>query len=81
MKKIFFEIGVGNETFVSTEIEEGEKEYRVPNFIIPEKISGYYLRVWIGKKVYILSTNDGFETTLKAKNKFKFLFGISGQNK
>lgn len=34
MKRIFAEIGFGNETFLSTEIEEGENEYRIPEFIL-----------------------------------------------
>ena len=42
--KIFAEIGIGNETFLSTEFEEVDKEYRVPGFIIPKKINGFYFR-------------------------------------
>lgn len=75
---IYAEAGIGNDTFFSTEYEEGEEEYRIPKFVIPTKIRGYYIRVWIGKNVFVLSTNDGFETGKKTKNRFKFLFGISG---
>lgn len=84
MKRVFAEIGFGNETFLSTEFEEGEglekREYRVSKFVRPEKIAGYYLRFWIFKRVFILSTDDGFATTKKDRNKLKILFGISGES-
>lgn len=56
MKKVFAEIGFGNDTFINTEIEnEDGSEYRVSKFIKPPKIVGYYLRFWIFKKVLIFS--------------------------
>jgi len=80
MEKVFAEIGFGNETFLSTEIETGDTEYRLPKFIKPEIVKGYYLRFWIMKHVYIFSTNSGFEMKHKDRNKIKVLFGISGTN-
>lgn len=80
MKKVFAEIGFGNDTFLSTEFEEGNNEYRVPKFVIPSKIHGYYFRVWIFKNVWVLSTNNGFGANKKDRNKLKVLFGISGEN-
>lgn len=79
MKKVFAEIGFGNETFLSTEFEEGESEYRVPRFVVPKKIRDFYFRFWIFKTVFILSTNRGFEMKKKDRNKLKILFGISGE--
>lgn len=81
MKKVFAEIGLGNETFLSTEFEEGNSEYRVPRFVIPDKIHGYYFRIWIFKNVFILSTNDGFEASRKDRSRLKILFGMGGENK
>jgi hypothetical protein len=81
MKKVFAEIGFGNNTFLSTEFEEGGIEYRIPKFILPNRINGFYFRFWIFKKVFILSSNHGFEVTKKDKNKLKILFGISGKTK
>ncbi len=78
--KVFAEIGLGNGTFLSTEFEEGNSEYRVPKFIVPSKIHGYYFRIWVFKNVFILSTNNGFETKRKDRNRLKLLFGISGEN-
>lgn len=80
MEKVFAEIGFGNDTFLSTEIESDNKEYRVPKFINPKIIKGYYLRFWIFKRVFILSTNSGFKIRKKDRNKLKILFGISGTN-
>ena len=45
MKKIFAEIGFGNDTFLSTEIEEANNEYRIPKLILPKKIDGFYLKI------------------------------------
>lgn len=78
MKKVFAEIGFGNDTFLSTEFEERETEHRVPEFIVPHKIDGMYFRLWIYKNVFILSSNQGFEMKKKDRNKLKILFGISG---
>ncbi|MBI2052384.1 MAG: DUF3977 family protein [Candidatus Sungbacteria bacterium] len=81
MKKVFAEIGFGNDTFLSTEFEfekENNNEYRIPKFIKPQKVTGYYFRFWIFKRVFILSTNHGLETVKKNKNKVKILFGVSG---
>lgn len=80
MKKIFAEIGIGNKTFFSTEIEEGENEYRVPRFVFPSKIKEFYFRFWLFKNVFILSSNYRFEIKKKDRNKLKILLGISGEN-
>jgi len=80
MKKVFAEIGFGNDSFFSTEFEEGESEYRVPKFVMPSKIRSFYFRFWIFKKVFILSTNHGFEIVNKGRNNLKILFGVGGEN-
>ena len=81
MKKIFAEIGFGNNSFVSTEIENGKKEYRINKFVKPKKINELYIRIWILKYVMIISTFDGLKLKRKNKNKFKFVFGIGGISK
>jgi hypothetical protein len=78
MKKVFAEIGLGNDSFLSTEFEEGESEFRVPKFVIPQKMNGIYFRFWVGKKVLIISTQNGVELKSKDRNKLKILLGISG---
>lgn len=80
MKKVFAEIGFGNDSFFSTEIEEGDSEYRISKFIKPRKINEYYFRFWLFKKVFIISTKDRFKIIRKDRNKLKILFGIGGIN-
>jgi hypothetical protein len=77
-EKVFAEIGFGNESFLSTEIEKGKKEKRINKFIKPGKVREIYLRIWIFKFVLIFSTLEGFKLKKKLKNKFKFLIGIGG---
>ena len=77
--KVFTEIGFGNPTFLSTEFEQGDKEYRVPRFILPGKIKSVYFRLWLFKSVFILDSQDGFFRQEKDKNKFKILFGVKGE--
>jgi len=76
--KLFAEIGLGNPTFCNTEIEKGEREHRVPKFITPPKIEGFYLRIWIWKRVFVISTKSKFSLSRKDRVKFKILFGIEG---
>ncbi len=79
MKKVFAEIGFGNNAFLSTEFEEeNNNEYRIPKFVKPQKVTGYYFRFWIFNRVFIISTNRGLEITKKSRHKLKILFGISG---
>ena len=80
MKKIYTEIGFGNHSFLSTEIEEGNKESRINKFILPKKISGIYIRFWIFKRVLIISSKNRIVLQNKNKNNFKMLFGIQGTN-
>ncbi len=77
MKKVYAEMGLGNPTFLSTEIEE-DNEYRISKFIFPKKISGIYFRFWFFKKVIIISSKDGIVSQKKNENKFKLLFGVQG---
>jgi len=78
MKKIYAEIGFGNGSFLSTEIEEGNKEHRVSKFLIPKKMLGVYIRIWILKKVFIISSKDGIKLKDTEKNKLKLLLGAEG---
>ncbi len=77
--KVFSEVGIGNPTFISTEFERDDSsEKRISKFVIPRKINGYYIRIWIGRKVFILSTNRGLNVSKKARKNFKVLFGVQG---
>jgi hypothetical protein len=77
--KIFAELGYGNPSFFSTEIEKGKQEKRVSRFVLPSKIEGIYFRFWVGKRVLVLSTKNGFSLNKKGRVKLKILFGIEGR--
>lgn len=76
--KIFTEIGYGNTSFISTEVEIGEYEHRLRGFVRMKLVAAYF-RIWIGKTVVVLSTNNGFEVKNKSKRKFKVLLGFYGR--
>ncbi len=76
--KIFAEFGIGNASIVSTEVERGEQERRVARFILPPKVDGVYIRIWIYKYVIAFSTNRFVNWQKKGKVKFKLIFGIEG---
>jgi hypothetical protein len=68
----YCEIGYGNSSFVSTEIEN---ENRLSRRVAGEIMSCYF-RVWIGKKIFILDSVEGIKTGKKERNCFKVLFGV-----
>ncbi len=76
--KIFAEFGIGNASIVSTEVERGEQEKRVAKFILPPKVEGVYIRIWIYKFVIALSTNRFVNWQKKGKIRFKLIFGVEG---
>ncbi len=76
--KIFAEFGIGNASIVSTEVERGEQEKRVARFILPPKVDGVYIRIWIYKFVIALSTNRFVNWQKKGKIRFKLIFGVEG---
>ena len=79
--RFFTEIGFGNPTFINTETEFPDgKEIRNPG-LVKMKIIGLYFRLWIKRKVFIISSKEGFKIQTKNKNRFKLLFGIIGKEK
>ncbi|MGE8205630.1 DUF3977 family protein [Heyndrickxia sp. NPDC080065] len=73
----FIEFGIGNTWIVRTETElEDGTEYEEKGIVGPIKFHSIYLRVWIGKNVYILCYRDGFKRVRKQRKEFKFIFGI-----
>ena len=74
-RDIFAEIGIGNGTFFSTEFECGEYEYRIPVLFVG-KVRSKYVRLWVGKKVFVWDSVDGFKIKTKTKRNFKVLIGI-----
>ena len=75
----FIEFGIGNTYILRTEYEypdgtETEKRGIERNIDIKE----FYIRIWINKTVYILSTKNGFNKKYKENKKIKLVFGIGG---
>ena len=75
----FIEIGIGNDSFVSTEIEEYGREYRVKGFVKIKKRNDLYFRIWLNRTVWIFSSRDGVQKSKKEKSAFKLLIGVSGE--
>jgi hypothetical protein len=75
----YIEFGIGNDSFVNTEIEEDERESRVKGISRIRKVKDVYLRVWVKKNVWILSARDGLKKTRKNRTAFKFLLGVAGE--
>lgn len=73
----FFEFGIGNKWLIRTETELGDGAEKEEKGIIgPIKFQSFYIRIWIGKTVFILDSKDGFKKTKKNRNEIKFIFGI-----
>ena len=77
--KQYVEFGVGNTWWVRTELEEADGTERELKGVRPfSRVDGLSLRLWIGRTVWIFSSNGGFQKTRKNLPAFKVLFGISG---
>lgn len=73
----FIEIGIGNKWFVRTETELNDgTEFETKGIVRPIQCQSIYLRVWIGNKVYIYDSKEGFKKTEKNRNEIKIIFGI-----
>lgn len=80
-KTTFVEIGLDFDQHkwglgVSTEIETANSETRQKGFS-KIAITEVYLRLWLLKKVLILSTKEGIKISNKKRKNFKFLLGVS----
>ena len=63
----------------SVEIENDDvTEYRTKEkFKLTQK--RYYFRFWVGKIVFVISRENGFEIRHKKRYNFKIVFGIEGK--
>ncbi len=77
MKK-YIEFGFGNRWFVRTEFEKADgTEYEIKGIAGKIKPKSIYLRLWLGKKVYILDTKEGFKRQVKTRPALKVIVGIA----
>jgi len=73
----YIEVGLGNTWFIRTETELADgTEYEERGVKGPIKFQSCYIRIWIGKTVFILDSKEGFKRAGKNRSDFKFIFGI-----
>lgn len=75
----YIEGGIGTRWLVRTETEHAdgtESEHRGVERL--SVVRGVYLRVWLRKTVYVISTRDGFKQNRKSRIAFKGVVGIEG---
>lgn len=76
--KVFTELGYGNSSLISTEIELPDGcAYRQASFV-SMRVEGVYLRIWLGTRGFILSSRIGLKILKKDRKSFKMLVGIHG---
>lgn len=79
MLKAHTEIGIGNATFINTELEYPDgSETRQPGFIKFDKFHSVYIRIWIRKTAVSVDTRLHVMVKHKPRKAFKLLLGLSG---
>ncbi|WP_245954376.1 DUF3977 family protein [Paenibacillus flagellatus] len=72
-------MGFGNRWFVRTEFETNEGvEYELRGIHGPDRIDSVYVRLWIGRRVWIADARQGLRSYRKPGRKLKAVFGIRG---
>jgi hypothetical protein len=62
----------------SVEVERTDgAEYRTKGKVAFVR-ENFYLRIWIFKRVFVISSRGGVSVKHKPRNNLKFVFGISG---
>lgn len=78
--KRYIEIGIGNRWFIRTETEYDDgTESEQKGIVHLSKVQGIYLRVWLGRTVFIVSSDKGLTKMKKKRATFKLVVGISGE--
>ncbi|CAG9620410.1 DUF3977 family protein [Sutcliffiella rhizosphaerae] len=76
----YIEFGLGNTWLVRTEIEsEDGTEFEQKGIVRPIKLHSVYMRVWLGKSIFIIDVREGFKKSKKKRNAFKFVVGITSK--
>ncbi|UQZ37696.1 DUF3977 domain-containing protein [Paenibacillus sp. PK3_47] len=74
----YIEFGIGNTWIVRTETELPDgTEFEERGIAGPVRLQSVYIRIWIGKSVWIADSREGFKRARKKRNAFKLIFGIS----
>jgi hypothetical protein len=73
----YIEFGIGNTWLIRTEFElEDGSEYEQKGIQLPILCHSVYLRIWVGKTVWIIDSKEGFLRKKKSRKAFKLIFGI-----
>ena len=73
----FIEFGIGNTWLIRTETElEDGSEYEERGIKGPIKFQSLYIRIWLGKTVFIADSKQGVKLKKKSRNEVKFIVGI-----
>ncbi|AST90946.1 MULTISPECIES: DUF3977 family protein [Sutcliffiella] len=73
----YIEFGVGNRWLVRTETErEDGSEHEERGIVRPIILQSIYLKIWIGKTVFIIDSTEGFKRQRKRKASLKVIVGL-----
>lgn len=73
----FIEFGIGNTWLIRTETEsENGAEHEERGIVGPIRFQSFYIRIWVGKTVFIFDTKQGAKKAKKERNAFKIILGI-----
>lgn len=76
MKK-YIEFGFGNTHLVRTEFEHADgSEFEMKGIVGKIKPVSLYLRMWLGKSVWVYDSKEGFKRIRKNRKASKFILGI-----
>jgi hypothetical protein len=75
----YSEIGIGNPTFLSTEIENELGEMRLHGFLCGPHLLSMYIRIQIFHVIFILDIPEGLIIKHKGYSKFKFLLVLQSR--
>lgn len=75
----YIEIGLGNRWFIRTEIEyEDGSESEVKGILRPFRLQSIYIRLWVGRRVFVIDSKEGFKQYAKSRKKLKLILGFRG---
>ena len=76
MKK-YIEFGCGKNYLGRTEFEHADgSEFEMKGIVGKIKPVSLYLRMWLGKSVWVCDSKEGFKRTRKNRKASKFILGI-----
>jgi hypothetical protein len=74
----YIEFGLGNTWVIRTETElENGTEFEEKGIKGPIKFQSLYIRIWIGRTVYIVDLKEGFKRVRKNRSDIKIILGIA----